>query len=94
MMVAAPLGHSICRSRSSSGPTIHDEDQLHRAAWARCPLQAERRSDRQTSRDGRADERRHQSVKPLSHSTTTPQAARWRRTALAIARASMRMSRS
>lgn len=40
VMVAAPLGHSICRSRSSSGPTIHDEDQLHRAAWARCPLQA------------------------------------------------------
>jgi hypothetical protein len=31
---------------------------------------------------------------PLIHSTITPQATHWRRTALAIARASMRMSRS
>jgi hypothetical protein len=44
--------------------------------------------------NGLSVERRHQSVKPLSHSTTTFQAARWRRIALAIARASMRMSRS
>jgi hypothetical protein len=44
--------------------------------------------------NGLSVERRHQSVKPLSHSTTTSQAARWRRIALAIARASMRMSRS
>jgi uncharacterized protein (DUF302 family) len=46
---------------------------------ARSPLQAERRSDRKTRRDGRADGRRHQCVKPLSHSTTTSQAARARR---------------
>ena len=32
---------------------------------------AERRSGRQTRRDGRADGCRHQSVKPLSHYTTT-----------------------
>ena len=68
------------------GRRIHDEDQLHRAACARCPLEAERRSGRQTRRHGRADGRRHQSVKPLSHSTVTSQAARCRRTALAIAR--------
>jgi hypothetical protein len=94
VMVAAPLAALDLPPRSSSGPTIHDVDQLHRAACARCPLQAERRSDRKTGRDGRADGRRHQSVKLLIHSTTTSQAARWRRTALAIARASMRMSRS
>jgi hypothetical protein len=45
VMVAASLA-ALCRSRSSAGPTIHDEDQRHRAACARRPLQAERRSDR------------------------------------------------
>jgi hypothetical protein len=48
VIVAASLRHSIGRSRSSSGPTDSRRRPAKRAACARCPLQAKRRSGRQT----------------------------------------------
>ena len=76
-MVAASLRHSICRSRSSSGPTDSRRRPAKRAACARCPLHAKRRSGRQTGRDRRAHGRCHQRVNRCSH-TTRDGNGRWR----------------